>query len=54
MLAPNTNLFALTRNAVAMEEDDEHLAALEEKAAAIAAFHDKTFRQDIDGTVLVI
>ena len=42
------------RNAVALDDDEDCLAAIEEKAAPIAAYHDRAFREDIDGQVIVI
>ena len=40
------------RNAVALDDDEDNLAAIEEKAAPIAAYHDRTFREDIDGQII--
>jgi len=40
------------RNAIALDNDEENLAALEDKAAPIAAYHDNTFREDVDGEII--
>ena len=40
------------RNAIALDDDEDNLAAIEDKAAPIAAYHDRTFREDIDGEII--
>ena len=40
------------RNAIALDNDEENLAVIEEKAAPIAAYHDNTFREDVDGEII--
>ena len=40
------------RNAIALDDDEDNLAAIEDKAAPIAAYHDYTFREDIDGEII--
>ena len=40
------------RNAIALDDDEENLAAIEDKAAPIAAYHDRAFREDVDGEII--
>ena len=39
------------RNAIAVDESVKCLGLLQERAGVVAAFHDKAFRQDVDGLI---